>query len=83
MTYYAVAFTKHSHPEKFGLPFETEDAAWKWLHSDCIWTPEHDSIDVLEYFAYRKKFEEWDQSNAQDVFSSVGYGVENPDSIPF
>ena len=101
MAYYAVAITKFGNfVEKFGPPFVSEEAAWKWLHylndasisPDAADTPPHDSIEVLEYFEYIKRWE--DSINRQQELAAEEYfaqqaplhevaKVEDPDLIPF
>ena len=46
MTYSAVAITPCNKFIPFGPWFESEDAAWKWLHFDCDCAPVHRSIEV-------------------------------------
>ena len=93
MAYYAVAITKFGgFVEKFGPPFVSEDFAWRWLHTPGIDTPPHDSIEVLEYFEYIKRWE--DSINRQQELASEEYfaqqaplhevaKVEDPDLLPF
>jgi len=85
MAYYAVAFTKLGGVEKFGPPFVSEMAAWKWLHTPGIDTPPHDYIEVLEYFEYIRK---WEDSISQrpdfdELSVHIPAEVEDFDLLPF